>query len=351
MARSYGSSRYGGLPSCSAYAFQMDAPRIDIAFAALYFIVTLVLLIFASVRIRRSKKQGQHVAGAGFLNLSIIFAWFAYIVTIVYTVLTECDVYSYRHLYHASVLELWLRAVSEYLFLAAILIYLTRKLQTDFGLVQPAILTAQKIWAVLIGLVLIVVLSISTASYHYLYKDSYSYDTYIDLAEPQRAVRLTYHCIAAAGMLLASATLGKTLSQAPGGLRSRGITVSIILLVIGALGLTLTNLGNYVQNAFTYSERSMLYESSEYKEYLAKYEAASFLSSLFYCMAFYAAVRVASQRVNAADTMSAYAPPPPPPQPPMTFMTGNEGYHNSGPAYYHNLGQEQGYGRNPEYVR
>lgn len=75
MARGYGSSRYGGLPSCSEYAFQMDAPRIDIAFAALYFIVTLVLLIFASVRIRRSKKQGQNVAGAGFLKLSIIFAW------------------------------------------------------------------------------------------------------------------------------------------------------------------------------------------------------------------------------------------------------------------------------------
>ncbi|KAL4762721.1 uncharacterized protein BDW70DRAFT_133621 [Aspergillus foveolatus] len=351
MARGYGSSRYGGLPSCSEYAFEMDAPRIDIAFAALYFIVTLVLLIFASVRIRRSKKQGQHVAGAVFLNLSIIFAWFAYIVTIIYTILTECDVYNSRHMYQASVLDLWLRGVSEYLLLAAILISISRKLQTDFGLVQPAILTAQKVWAVLVGLVLIAVLSINTAWYHYYYKDTYFSGSYMDLAEPQRAVRLTYHCIAAAGMLLASATLGKTLSQAPGGLRSRGITVSIILLVIGALGFTLTNLGNYVQNAFTYSGRSLLYGSSEYKEYLAKYEAASFLWSFFYCMAFYAAVRVASQRVNAADMTSAYAPPPPPSQPPMTFMTGNEGYRNSGPAYYHNLGQEQGYGRNPEYVR
>jgi hypothetical protein len=35
----------------------------------------LVLLIFASVRIRRSKKQGQHVDGTVFLKLSIVFAW------------------------------------------------------------------------------------------------------------------------------------------------------------------------------------------------------------------------------------------------------------------------------------
>lgn len=145
----------------------------------------------------------------------------AYIVTIIYTILTECDVYSSRHMYQASVLDLWLRGVSEYLLLAAILISITRKLQTDFGLVQPAILTAQKIWAVLIGLVLIAVLSISTALYHYFYKDTYFSGTYMDLTEPQRAVRLTYHCIATAGMLLASATLGKMLSQAPGGLRSR----------------------------------------------------------------------------------------------------------------------------------
>ncbi|KAL4811927.1 hypothetical protein BDW67DRAFT_170960 [Aspergillus spinulosporus] len=334
----------------ATYAFEMDAPRIDVAFAALYFIVTLVLLILTSLRISRSKKQGQRVAGAVFLMLSIIFAWFGYIVSIIYTTLTEYDIYNYSHIFQAAVLDLWLQGVSEYLLLAAILTSITHKLQTDFGLVQPAILTAPKAWAVLIGLVLVAVLSISTAWYHYYYADIYSFGPYMDLVEPQRGVRTTYHCVAAAGMLLASATLGKTFSQAPGGLRSRGTIVSIPLLVIGALGLTLTNLGNYVQNAFTYYGRSFSYGSSEYKEYVAKYEAASFLGSFFYCMAFYAAVRVASQRVNAAGMTSAYAPPPPPPQPPMTFTTGNEGF-NSGPAYYHNLGQEQGYARNPEYVR
>ncbi|KAL4743363.1 hypothetical protein BDV11DRAFT_123456 [Aspergillus similis] len=350
MARGYGYSRYSGLPSCSEYAFEMDASRIDVAFAALYFIVTLVLLILASLRIGRSKKQGQRVAGAVFLMLSIIFAWFAYIVRIIYITLTECDVFSYRNAYQAPVLISWLSGVSEYLLIAAILTSITRKLQTDFGLVQPAILTAQKTWAVLISLVLIAGLCITTAWYHYYYGDMYSFGPYMDLRKPQRGLWTTYYSVAAAGMLLAAATLGKTLSQAPGGLRSRGTTVSIILLVIGALGLTLTNLGSYVQNAYTYNGRSLFYGSSEYKEYVAKYESASFLASFFYCLAFYAAVRMASQRVNAAGMASAYAPPPPPPQPPMTFTTGNEGY-NSGSTYYHNLGQEQGYGRSPEYVR
>ncbi|KAL4999145.1 hypothetical protein BDV10DRAFT_165344 [Aspergillus recurvatus] len=351
MARG-GYSRYNGLPSCSEYAFEADSPRIDIAFAALYFIVTLVLLILASRRIGRSRKQGQRVAGAVLLMTSIIFAMCSYIVSIVYISITECAIFSYRNTYQAAVLMLWLSGVSEYLLLAAILTSVTRSMQNDFGLVQPSVLTAQKAWAVLVGLVLTALLSVNTAWYHYYYNDSYY--SLADVARPQRGLRTTYYVIAAAGMLLASATLGKTLSQAPGGLRSRGITISVILLIVGALGLTLTNMGNYVQNAFMYAGRSFYYGSSEYKEYLARYEAASFLISLFYCLAFYAAVRVASQRVNAASMTSAYAPPPPPPQPPMVFTTGNEGYH-SGPAYHHSLGmgqgQDQGYARNPEYVR
>ncbi|KAL4746557.1 hypothetical protein BDW72DRAFT_33745 [Aspergillus terricola var. indicus] len=350
MARGYGSSRYGGLPSCSEYAFEMDAPRIDVAFAALYFIVTLVLWILASLRISRSKKRGQHVAGAVFLMLSIVFAWSAHIVMIIYTTLTQCDIYDYSHVYQAAVLIAWLSSFSRYLLLAAILISITRKLQTDFGLVQPAILNAQKVLAVLIGLLVTTALCIHTAWNHYYYKDFYSFDSFENLFQAQRGVWTAYYSIAAAGMLLASATLGKTLSQAPGGLRSRGTTVSIILLVIGALGMTLTHLGNYVQNAYIYNGRSFYSGSSEYKEYVAKTEAANFLASFFYCLAFYAAVRVGSQHANAPAMTSAYAPPAPPPQPPMTFTTGNEGY-NSAPPYYQSMGQEQGYGRNPEYVR
>ncbi|KAL6236840.1 hypothetical protein BDW75DRAFT_229225 [Aspergillus navahoensis] len=360
MARGYGYSRYSGLPSCSEYAFERQAPRIDIAFAAFYFIVTLVLLILASRRIGRSRRQGQPVAGAVWLMLSIIFALWthnsSYIVDIVYISISECDIFSYSNTYQASVLMLWLSGISEYLLLAAILTSITRKLQNDFRLVQPFVLTAQAAWAVLVGLVLVAVLGVNTAWLHYYYNDSSFSSTIADLTEPQRGLRTTYYVIAAAGMLIASATLGKTLSQAPRGVRSRGVTISVIVLVVGALGLTLTNMGNYVQNAFMYIGQSFYYDSSEYKEYLARYEAASFLTSLFYCLALYAAIRVASQRVNAASVMSASAhpPPPPPPQPPMTFTTGNEGYH-SGPAYHHSLGlgqgRDQGYGRNSEYVR
>ncbi|KAL5044123.1 hypothetical protein BDW71DRAFT_215973 [Aspergillus fruticulosus] len=360
MARGYGYSRYDGLASCSEYAFERDAPKIDIAFAAFYFIVTLVLLILASRRIGRNRKQGRPVAGAVLLMVSIIFALFSYIVRIVYISISECDIFSYSNTYQALVLTSWLSGVSAYLLLAAILTSVTRKLQKDFGLVQSFVLTAQTAWAVLVGLVLTAVLCVNTAWYHYYYNDLYRSSSFADLARPQRGLWTTYYVIAAAGMLLASATLAKTLSRAPAGLRSRtnaeqDITISIILLIIGALGLTLTNMGNYVQNAFMYTGRSFYYGSSEYKKYLARYEAASFLSSLFYCLAFYAAIRVASHRVNAASmTSAAYAPPPPPPQPPLTFTTGNEGYH-SGPAYHHSLGpgQErgQGSGRNPGYVR
>ncbi|KAL4900892.1 hypothetical protein BDW74DRAFT_88538 [Aspergillus multicolor] len=348
--------RYRGsysMPSCSEYAFETDVSRIDIAFAAIFFIATFVLLWVASSRIGRCKKQGQRVAGATLLLISILFAWFTHIVRLIYIPIVECDIFNYQNIYQAPLLSSWLVGISEYLLLAAILTSLTHKLQKDFGLIQPAILKTQKFWAVLMILVLLTALGLNTAYNHYLYNDVYgsyySDDPYL-LVSPMRGVLTTYYVIAAAGMILAAATIGKTLSQAPGGLRSKALTMSTTILLAAALGLTLTNMGSYIDNTYMMLNKVVSYGSSAYKSYVARIEAANFLGSFFYCLAFWAAVQVGSYSVNPASAPPAYAPPPP--QQPMVFTTGNEGYQS---GYSRDMGAagaaEQGYGRNPEYVR
>ncbi|RDW89806.1 uncharacterized protein DSM5745_01581 [Aspergillus mulundensis] len=341
------------LPSCSEYAFETDASRIDIAFAAIFFIATFVLLFVGSSRIGRAKKQGLHVAGAALLMISIVFAWFAYIIRLVYIPLEECDIFRYDRLYQAPLLASWLASLAEYLLLAAILTSLTHKLQKDLGLMQPALLKSQKLWAVLVILVLLAALSLSTAYNHYIYNDvsgSYYSASPELLLMPMRGLWTTYYVLAAAGMVLAAGTMGKTLSQAPGGLRSTALTTSTTALLLSALGLTLTNMGSYVDNMFMYVNSRLYYGSPAYKTYVAKNEAASFLESFFYCVAFWAAVYVGAYRV--ASGPPAYAPPPP--QQPMVFTTGNEGVqsgYSRAIAEEGGLEQGHGYGRNPDYVR
>ncbi|KAL4884586.1 hypothetical protein BJY04DRAFT_215049 [Aspergillus karnatakaensis] len=296
MAR-WGYFSSGSTPSCSEYAFETDASRIDIAFAAIFFLATLALLFVVCSRIGQLKKQGQRVAGSVMLVTSILFAWFAYTIVLIYRPLEECDIFSYENIYQAPVLTSWLFNVSSYLLFVAILTSISNKLQKDFNHVQPVITKIQKYWAVLIGLVLIPTLSVMTAYNHYSYNDvrgsALSDSPYI-LIPAMRGLWTTFYVVCAAGMLLAAASIGKTLAQAPAESRTRSILINTTILHLAAVGMTLTLMGDYVDTSFMYMNRVIYYGTSAYNSYIAKTEAASFLGSFFYCLAFYAAVQVAS---------------------------------------------------------
>ncbi|KAL4786323.1 hypothetical protein BJX76DRAFT_355227 [Aspergillus varians] len=328
--------RYGsGNLSCSSYAFESDTPRIDVAFSALYLIVSIALFFVATRRFGQSKKHGQPVAGSIWLCLALIFAILCYIATIVITVLQECDTLSTRYYFPAWTVSIWLWQLSSYILTAVILTSICRKLQNEFARVQQSILTLQTGGAALLGVIVVAYLGLTTAIYHYT---SYYNGRTASLAEAQRGLRMTALTLSVACMLLASATMYRALFQAPVYLRSKSIETGTIALILSALGYTATDLGGYVQLVFIYGRLS---GTADYNAYLRSSYAISFIASFFYSVAFYAAIRVASYRSQPAATTSNVISDPYAAPPPLRFTTDpsqlQTGYAQS-PEYSHNHG-------------
>lgn len=60
--------------SCSSTAFSDEQSRVEIAFAALWFVVAVVLFFVATKRFGLRKKQGSPVVGSVFLGFSIFLS-------------------------------------------------------------------------------------------------------------------------------------------------------------------------------------------------------------------------------------------------------------------------------------
>ncbi|KAL4915878.1 hypothetical protein BDW62DRAFT_187395 [Aspergillus aurantiobrunneus] len=316
--RGGGSGGSGGSSSisCSSSAFDTEYARIEIAFAALYLVVYLVLWFLASIQFARSRKHGQPVAGSIALTISIFFATVAQIAKVVFITLNECGTTSPANSYPASLVALWLQYLSQYLLTAVILVPLCRRLQTIFVRVQKPVLIFQAVWAGLLVALLLAYLGISTAISVYLYGDGPGYageaGTKIeDLREPQRGVMTTYCVLALVGIIIASATMAQALAHAPS-LRSRDITTWTTILSLSALGYTATVLGGWIQTAFTITT---IETQSEIDSFNRGMDAVIFLTGFFYALAFYAALRVGSYRV--APTVS---------QPPVYEPGYDQGY-------------------------
>ena len=176
-----------------------------------------------------------------------------------------------------------------------------------------------------------------------------------------RGVQTTNLVLSAAGILLASATMAKSLSHA-GSLRSKvrrafifanpgyhansfnlqkqNIITWVAILIIAALGTTLTELGGYIETSFTYWDAVFTTES-ELQEYYDKRHAVYFLTAFFYSLAFYAALRVASHQVvpGHPTRVMANSPPEYAPQPTAAM---NE-YHAPVDQRFSTGNQSQGY--------
>ncbi|KAL4946847.1 hypothetical protein BDV06DRAFT_882 [Aspergillus oleicola] len=343
MAPRRGGSSYGGGSSlsCSSYAFETKSARIDIAFTALYFVVSLVLFIIATRRFGISKKQGQPVAGAFLLGLSIFLALLYYLDSIIYIVIGECGSVDVADYFPAIIISSWLYGLFRYTLIAVIMTSICRKLQKDFSRVEQLVLTLQNMWVGLLGLIVVAALGLGTAINVYVYSDT-SYDPYKadELALPMRGVQMTNLVLSVAGILLASATMVKSLSHA-GSLRSKNITTWVAVLVIAALGTTLTELGQYTETNFTYANRVFRTES-DIQTFYDKRHAVYFLTSFFYSLAFYAALRVAGYQIVPGHPTRVISNSPAEfaPQPTQAM---NE-YHAPADQRFSTGNQNQGYG-------
>ncbi|OJI96755.1 hypothetical protein ASPVEDRAFT_23747 [Aspergillus versicolor CBS 583.65] len=311
--------------SCSSTAFSDEQSRVNIAFAALWFVVAVVLFFVATKRFGLSKKQGSPVVGSVFLSFSIFFAFGAQLIYIIVTTLAECGTGGY-YSYVAIIIFDWIDNASVFILTAFILTTVCRKLQSEFSRVQPAILTLQAVWAALLGVLLVAVLSISTAMYHYSYSDDSDYSKIYDLKIPLRGVQTTYYALAVAGLLVASASMLKALFSAPAYLRKGTISKWVPVLALSALGYSAAFLGTYIQSAYFFSRIS---STASEKSYIHGQQAGGFLARFFYFVAFYAVLQVASYRsqagaANARPTsMNPTAVPPPQGQPTYNL---NHGY-------------------------
>ncbi|KAL4934065.1 uncharacterized protein BDV17DRAFT_248262 [Aspergillus undulatus] len=329
MAPRRGGGSYGGggsSVSCSSSAFSLERERIQIAFHALYFIVSLVLLVVARRRINLNKKQGQPIVAAFTLSLSILLAMLYYLDSIVYIVIGQCGSVGIFEYYPAIIVANWLYMLSEYILVAVILTSICRKLQNDFGRVEQLILTLQTAWAGILGVFVVTSLSISTAMTVYSWSDElYDSAKRRDLALPLRGIRTTYLVLSVVGILLASATMAKSLFHAPVSLRSKNITIWVVSLIGCALGLTLTEMGGYVDFNFIYDPYAIS-SDADAQSWLDKQHALFFLASFFLAATFYAALKVAAYRVlptHTATVISQAGPSPAyPSHPPMASPNG-----------------------------
>lgn len=132
--------------------------------------------------------------------------------------MTECGNATPK-IYVGYIVYDWLDRASQFLVTALIMTAICRKLQSDFARVQPAILTLQTVWVALLGALVVALLSMSTAAYHYHFADEGDYTKAYELTYPIRGVQTTYCTLTVAGLLIASATMLKAFFSAPAYLR------------------------------------------------------------------------------------------------------------------------------------
>ncbi|KAL4886617.1 hypothetical protein BJY04DRAFT_75818 [Aspergillus karnatakaensis] len=278
--------------SCDSSAFALDSPRIDIAFQSLFLLATIILYFIAQSRISRGKKEGFSVPGKALLILSVLFAVFAFILAIVITALTQCSPGVTDDIMPASVVQSWLSQFALYILNLLLLLTVPKKYATEFpgSVSRPAILFQQS-WAAFMGVLLVAGLSIETALQVYLYSDSYSdYEKVDELAEPLRGVWTTSSVINVVGVLVATATVGAA-SRAAQGVKTLSTWTPVFS--ISTLAFNLAVLGGYVDRAF---DNLNNYSLGDFAEYERKRHAAYFLTWFFFCLAFFAALKVLSHR-------------------------------------------------------
>ncbi|KAJ0417324.1 hypothetical protein BJY00DRAFT_210569 [Aspergillus carlsbadensis] len=345
----YGGSGSSGV-SCSDSAFGWEGARVYVAFYALFFLVALVLSIIGSSKCKRAKKNGRRLVAWGWLYTSIMFALCSYIVSIVLLVLSECSISYTDEIYPGYIVNNWLSEISLFILNAVILIALSKKLHTEFGQGPASILGVQKGYVVLLFVLVTAGLSLDTAYTVFGYSSLSDRLKAFDLVEPRKGIWTTYYTLSVLGILIASATIIKSVFGAAGFSRPKKLTSWVSALLIGALGFNITNLGGYINVAF---KSTSALSTSDLIALQRSQQAVYFLVSFFYFLAFYAALEVGGHGAQTPTANPAYAVPgvaqshnPVYPQHHQHGDSGfNSGYHsgfssNPQPQY---PGQDTGY--------
>ncbi|KAL3462396.1 hypothetical protein BJX64DRAFT_259046 [Aspergillus heterothallicus] len=304
--RGGGGGGYGGSSvSCSDSAFGTEGARVYIAFHALFTAAALTLSIVGSSKGKRAKAGGRPIVALGWLSFSIILALFSYVISIIVLVLSQCEISYTDDTYPAYIVGTWLATLSQFIVNAVILISISRKLHTEFGQGPPAILGVQKGYAALLFVLAIAGLALYTASLVAIFDRSDS-SLSEDLVEPQKGIWTTYYTLSVVGILLAAATITKSVFGGSGFSRPRKLSGWVSTLLIAALGFNVTNLASYVYITFndttsiSYSEALRIQQSSQ---------AMYFIISFFYFLAFYAALEVGAYGTQPVTTNPAYTVP------------------------------------------
>ncbi|KAL3491125.1 hypothetical protein BJX62DRAFT_237543 [Aspergillus germanicus] len=339
--------------SCSDSAFDWEGSRVYIAFYALFFLVALTLSIIGSSKCKRAKQNGRRLLAWGWLYTSIIFALFSYIISIILQVLSECAISYSDEIYPGYIVNNWLFEISLFILNAVILISISKKLHTEFGQGSANVLGVQKGYVVVLFILVVTGLALDTAITVLDFSSGSDREKAFDLVEPRKGIWTTYHTLSVLGILIASATIFKSVFGGAGFSRPKKLTGWVSTLLIGALGFNLTSLGGYVNANFkNISDLS----TSELIALQRSAQAVYFLISFFYFVAFYAALEVGvyGAHIQPAPANPAYAVPgvaqhgPNPVYPQHQQQGFNSGYHsgfssNPGPQY---SGQETGYQNN-----
>ncbi|KAL2816467.1 hypothetical protein BJX63DRAFT_387393 [Aspergillus granulosus] len=308
--RGGGSSWGSSSISCSDYAFDSENSRVSIAFQALFFVVALALTIIGSRKAKRAKQIGRPLVAWGWLSFSIIFSLVSQIIAIVLAVLRECAVFYSDDIFPGWIVSSWVSVFSTFILNAVILISFSKKLHTEFGKGSATILGVQKGYVIILLVLALTCLALYTASSVAAYTaDYYSdrYETlYADLVDPQKGIWTTYYTLSVLGILIASATIIKSIFGGSGYSHPGKLTGWVSALLIGALGFNVVDLANYVY--ITFQDTTFL-TTSEAEEIEKRSLVTYFLTSFFYFVAFYAALQVGAYGAQTVVANPAYTVP------------------------------------------
>ncbi|PLB35236.1 uncharacterized protein BDW47DRAFT_110711 [Aspergillus candidus] len=286
----------GSLSDSCPGGFDTWFSQASIAFPALYCVVFLVFFFLTGRRARKAKASGL----AQFLTyLSLTFAFVHVVLQIVLVALAQCrriDSISYSA---GSMASAWMNSLMYYSLFVLILAPICSRVNNG----SPPVKIVTTMVLALLGVVMIVYLSLNTRLVHGTMAGDYD----VQIKYFVHTIRLgtAYNAVELVAMLVAAGLILSAMSRAPH-LRAKPIFISLVALVLSAVGVGAINLATNITNSYT---RTRFYTESA----VASYMAQVFLQYFFYSCALLSAVYVWSSDQLDGGRFSV----PPPPSPPQ----------------------------------
>ncbi|PKY00731.1 hypothetical protein P168DRAFT_307197 [Aspergillus campestris IBT 28561] len=286
----------GSLSDSCPGGFETWYSQASIAFPALYCVVFLVFFFVTGRRARKAKASGL----AQFLTyLSLTFAFVHVVLQIVLIALRQCRRIDSINYMAGSIASTWMISLMFYSLFVLILAPICNRVNNG----SPPVKIVSIIFLALLGVVMIVYLSINTRLFHG--EMTGDHDVEIELLVHSVRLGTAYNAVELVAMLVAAGLILSAMSRAAH-LRAKPIFISLVALVVSAVGVGAINLATNITNNYT---RSYYWTESA----VASYMAQVFLQYFFYSCALLSAVYVWSS--DQLDGARFSVPPPPhPPQ-------------------------------------